>query len=352
MRKFLILLFIPCISNAAPLHYQSPNPENVELIKNNKILAEINNQPITTLSVLREMDILFAQQFPEYVDDPVARYQFYSLHWKTFFKDCVEKELILADAKECKMEVKNGDIQQEMKHLYGPNIIQTLHDAGVPYHDAFEKVKSDITLRRMLYVRVNRKATNQITPKQIRSAYEKYVNSFTPNEEWTYHVISVREEDLDKGFEVGRKIYQKLTVEGMTLEELPVKIYEDDEIPSDVKISISAELHHTSEEISPAYKTALEFMQPQSFSPPTVQQSRNGSQVVRIFFLKEKQRDQVESFADVSVKLKNQLVQEATEAESITYMNELKSKFGFNQEAFDALLSSKFEPVSINVSQE
>lgn len=352
MRKFFLLLFIPSLSYAAPLPYQAPNPENVEIVKHNKILAEINHKPITVLSVLKEMDILFARQFPEYVDDPIARYQFYSLHWKTFFKDCVEKELILADAEECKMEVKNGDIQQEMKHLYGPNIIQTLHDANVPYHDAFEKVKSDIALRRMLYIRVNRKATNQITPKLIRSAYEKYVNGFNPKEEWTYHVISVREEDIDKSFEVGKKIYQKLTVEGMTLEELPVKIYEDDEIPSDIKISISAELYHTSEEISPAYKAILEFMQPQSFSSPTVQKSRNGSQVVRIFFLKEKQRDQVQSFAEMSVKLKDQLTQEAIDDESITYLNELKGKFGFDQDAFDTLFASNFEPVSINMIGE
>ena len=46
-------------------------------------------------------------------------------NWQHFLREMVDKELIVADAKENKMQLSHGDIREELEKNFGLNIIDT-----------------------------------------------------------------------------------------------------------------------------------------------------------------------------------------------------------------------------------
>src|SRR5262245_8170025 len=100
--------------------------ENIQIIINNRILAKVNGKAISAFDVMKKMDMLFYRQYPEYTAIPQARLQFYQVSWKRVLQELIDKELILADAEESKLQVSAGDIRQEMELLLGPNIHSSL----------------------------------------------------------------------------------------------------------------------------------------------------------------------------------------------------------------------------------
>src|SRR5665647_2210950 len=84
-----------------------------KIFVNNRILARVNGKPISAYDVMKKMDIIFFKQFPEYMSSTEARFQFYTYNWAHELEEMVTKELILADAKESKVEVSGGDLRQE-----------------------------------------------------------------------------------------------------------------------------------------------------------------------------------------------------------------------------------------------
>src|SRR5262249_20356447 len=140
-----IILFVLCLQlGASTLQAQSNKMlfgnENKKIFVNNRILAKVNGKAISIMDIMKKMDLLFYKQFPQYAGSTEARHQFYSLYWKNALQDSIDKELIMADAKEAKLEVTGGEIRQELEALFGPNIIANLDKAGISYDDAAEMI--------------------------------------------------------------------------------------------------------------------------------------------------------------------------------------------------------------------
>src|SRR5580704_3365582 len=69
-----------------------------KIVVNNRILAKVNGKAISVLDIMKKMDMLFYRQYPQYANNAEARQQFYSMYWKTALQECIDKELIMADA--------------------------------------------------------------------------------------------------------------------------------------------------------------------------------------------------------------------------------------------------------------
>src|SRR5262249_17801417 len=147
--------------------------DKAHIVVNNRILARINEKAISVVDLMKKLDVLFYREFPQYTSSKVARYQFYQANWKNVLQELIDKELILADAEENKLPISSGDVRQEMEQLFGPNIIANLDKVGLSFDDAWKIVQGDITIRRMMYMRVNAKAMRQVTPQDVWAAYEE-----------------------------------------------------------------------------------------------------------------------------------------------------------------------------------
>jgi hypothetical protein len=319
--------------------------ESKGIVINNRILAKVNGKAISAIDVMKKMDMLFYRAFPEYTSSTEARFQFYQMNWKQVLRDLIDKELIMADAEEIKMQVSNGDVRQEMEMLFGPNIIANLDKVGLTFEEAMKMVHSDIMIKRMLYIRAQMKAVKQITPQVVRDAYEEFAKDHIRSDTWIYSVVTIREPDRTKGAEAAHQAYRLLTEDNISLNELTKKLPELASVSSTTKTTVSEEFKHSEKEMSPAYKTTLSALTANSYSQPISQKSRaDSSTVYRIFFLKEFIAGGAIPFQEVAKSIKDKLIDEIAIKETDLYIKKLRKHFDVQESHYADSGSEEFEP--------
>lgn len=330
----------------APMLFEKERPKpNIRI--NNRVLAMVNQRPITVLDLVKEMDLVFYKQYPQYASVPELRYQFYMISWKAVLEELIDKELIMADAEEVKMEVPGAELRQEVEKTFGPNVMMSLDEAGLTLEEAMEMVRKDMVLQRMLYVRVQSKAVRDVTPHEIRQAYDRFCHDYNPSNEWHFHVVTLRDPDKKKL----DRIVSKLDT---TLQNRPIDV---DNVKSEVKkfsesgvftsVKVSDEIEQDEDDLSPRYLDILKNMTPGTYSSPQLQ-TKADTPSYKIFFLKDVVYDEVPPFAVVSGKLKGELLSEISTRESIEYKKRLRKQFPVSQ--MDELIAGDFTPFSIEVN--
>lgn len=357
-KKFITNLIF-CLLSTTTMHAQTspqippswiddPN-DPVQIIVNNRVLAKVNGQAITVLDLMKKMDVVFFRQFPEYTTIKAARHQFYLANWKYILQDLIDKELILADAKENKMPITSGDVRQELEDLFGPNIIQNLDKIGLSMDEAKKMVENDIIIRRMIGFRVNSKAIRQVNPQDIKNAYEIFARENVRPDEWVYQIISVKDKDAVTSKEAADYIANALN-SGLSIENLENNL--KGKIPASVNVSVSSEYQHKEKEISDAYKESLMPLAPGFYSSPSLQKSRNDKVTLyRIFFLKEKIPGGLIPFNEVAEQLKQSLIQKAMDKETAAYLKKLREHFGVNEAQLKGMIPADFEPFTLQTKK-
>jgi hypothetical protein len=334
--------------DAKPESFLFGSEDSLHIIVNNRILAKVNGKAISVVDVMKKMDILFYRQFPEYTASIPARFQFYQVNWKHIISDLIDKELIIADAEENKLPLTNGDIRQEMESLFGPNIIVNLDKIGMTYDEAWSIVKGDITLRRMLYFKVNSKAMRELTPQSLRLAYNDFAKDNINPAKWTYQVISVRDSEVERGKKAAEEIQKNLEIQKFDVQDYAKKIKEESSFGKDTIISFSEEFNHTEKDMSAAYKDIVLKLSPKQFSEAIAQKSRaDQSTLFRIFYLKETQAEGVSTFSEVESTIKEKLLNNAVEKETVAYLKKLREHFDVQESHLTDLSDEEYQPFSM-----
>lgn len=347
--RFLIasLLAVSSFASAAKTEYRlGQDSAGKHILVNNCILCRVNGKVISACDVMKKMDVMFYKQFPEYALIPDARYQFYQVNWKHVLEDLIDKELVLADAEENKLPVSNGDIRQEMESIFGPNIIQNLDKINLSYEEAWKNVQADITVRRMIFIRVNQKAMKLITPQDVRTAYEQFAKENLRQDEWTYYVVSIRDADPELAASAAETVHHLLQ-EKTPITELAQKIKESNLIGATTTVNISQEYKHTSKDISEAYKNILATLTVGEHSQPTLQKSKDKNTVYRLFYLQDMQKGGMIPFAEVSEKLKNHLIDLCIDKETDSYLKRLRKHFDVQDGPLKEMLKDGFQPFAL-----
>lgn len=319
-----------------------------QIFVNNRILAKVNGKAISTVDVMKKMDVQFFRQYPQYTSSPMARLQYYEMSWKVVLQELIDKELLLADAEEHKMEVSSGDIRQEMEDLFGPNIIANLDKVGITFEEAWKMIQEETIIKRMLYIRAHSKAAKRITPQDVRIAYDEFAKTNTRPDEWQYVVVSVRDPDPTHAAEVSNYVYQLLLDQHIAFEELPKHATSFANWKSTTKVTTSEEFHHAEKDLSPAYKDVLEHMPNNSFSRPIAQKSRgDGGKVFRIFYLKAMVPGGIIPFSEVEGKLKDQLIDKAIAEETDAYIKKLHRHYNVQESYLFDIDSENYQPFAL-----
>ena len=313
---------------------------------NNRILAKINGKPISTFDIVKKMDISFYRQYPEYASNTQARFQFYQYNWKYALDELINKELILADAQESKIEVTTGDVRQELEASFGPNIIASLDQIGISYEDASKMVQGDILLRRMIGARVNGKAVRLVTPAKVKKAFEDYLQD--PENArltiWNYRVVTVKERNLQKSEEVAKIVY-KLLMEGVALDEVAAALKERKLFGRKGKVTVSSLIKNNEKELSSAYKQALNGMESGMYSQPFSHKSRaENTTVYRILFVNEKIPGGYPTFKEMENVLKERLLNEVADQETELYIQKLRQHYHLRESDLQEMIPPDYQP--------
>jgi hypothetical protein len=339
MKLFLkILIAVPLIAFAAPTIDPRllQNEDHLKLVINNRVLANINGKPITVVDIMKRMDILFLKQFPEYTNSVKARHQFYLVNWKRTLDELIEKELILADSKEVKMEISAADVRQDMEDLFGPNIIVNLDKIGLSFDEALKIVEGDIALRRMMFLRVTSKAIGNVTPQATRAIYDEFVKENTKDPSYTYRFVTIRSNE--NGEAIAKQVHENLNN----------KVDFAEAVKGLPDVTLSEVYTHTQKEIAPQNLEVISKMQAGAISPPIVQKSRaSSSNVYRIFHLEKFNPGGAPPYFQVENKLKEHLMEKFMSEEHETYVNRLRKHFAIKEADIKANIPDDFTPFSL-----
>lgn len=326
--------------------FSTTKKEEPKIFVNNRILAKINGKPISTFDLMKKMDVIFYRQYPEYASSVEARYQFYEMSWKYILEELIDKELILADAKESKIEVSGGDVRQEMEVSFGPNIIANLDKIGMSFDEAFKIVQEEIIIQRMLGGRVHAKAFRTVTPIKVQQAYETFTQdpANARLSQWIYRVVTVKDRTLEKTEETANAAYQ-LLLEGVLLDQLASRLKERKLLGRRAKFTVSNEVKNHEQELSPIYKEILSKLDTGMYSQPFPYKSRrvNGT-VYRILYVQEKIPGGNPSFKELEGTLKDQLLDRAIDQETDQYLLKLRQHYHILQKELDAFLPVDYQP--------
>lgn len=346
LRVFFLIALLPFSYSHADSSLFGGSAKEQQIMVNNRILAKVNGKAISVIDLMKKMDMLFYKEFPEYTSSAAARYQFYLANWKHVLTEIIDKELITADAAESKLVVSPGDVRQEMETLFGPNIISNLDKIGLTFEEASQMVMADITLKRMMYFRVQSKAIAQATPQKIREFYDKISKDLVRDNEWVYRVITIRHKDSSKAAEAAHAAQNFLKEDSVPFDELSEKWKEFTlNSPKAPTVTVSEEFHTKEKQLSDSFKKTLITLKPDSYSDPISQKSRSdNSTVVRVFYLKNMIPGGVVPFNELEGKIKEKLIEEAMEKESKAYLARLRQHFDAQDGLIEGLKNSDYQP--------
>jgi hypothetical protein len=305
----------------------------------NSILAQVNGKTISMIDVKKKMDMAFHQHHPEYVGSNPALFGFYERSWHQALREMIDHELILADARDKEVQLTDGEVREEMEKRFGPNVTQTLDQISLTYDEAWNMVKDDLIVQRMLGWFVHLKAFSSVTPQDIRQAYRLFLEKNPPYSEWKYRVITLRTDTPND--ELSQQLYQWLAQNGQFPEALALKEWE----APGIAIALSNEFSANDKDLSELHRASLAPLVPGSYSKPSSQISRSDKKTVyRIFYLVAKDDHPAPTFEAVYPSLQNELLNRAFSKESTCYLEKLRKRHGYET---DRLLPNDFHPFSL-----
>lgn len=256
MKKVFCFIVALCVS--ATLFAESPRKR---ITVNNRVLASVNGNVISVIDVKKKMDMLLFQHYPQYLDVPEARYEFYTSHWRQVLNDLIDRELMIADAEEKAFPTSSGDIREELEEVFGPDVMVNLDNAGLTLDEAWKMVKADITIRRMLYFQVRMRIQPQITPNEIRKAYEEYVKTVSAQKECVWRCITLKSQDTNSALAHAETLIALVTDEKVGLDSLQEEVEKRNLQHPEVQMLISQPFRQKQEELSSSLQELLLSMQ-------------------------------------------------------------------------------------------
>jgi len=336
MKRYITfcLLFFSCF-----IYANEPD----SIIVNNRILVKVNGKTISVLDIMKKMNVLLNQMFPEYADSTEARFQFFATQWKAMLAQMIDHELILADAEKLEVKIKDADIREKLQERFGPNVVANLEDLGISYDEAREMVRTDLIVQRMTWLRIHSKAILSINPKDIKEAYRIYCVNNAPQDEWKYQSLSIRSSVPEQAEALSKKAYDLLEQGKSGLLAVAEELKLLDDCTPDTAITVSQEFCVLEKDLSDSHKAVLTTLAPGTFSQPLAQVSKDHQSLQRIFQLKEHISTSLPKFETLADKLEDQLIQKAITEETTLYIFKLRNRFGFDNSQLMEIPDS-FEP--------
>lgn len=311
----------------------------------NTILTQVNGTTLSIMDVKKKLDVAFHQAYPQLIDSTQARFQFYQTSWRQACMELIDHELILADAEDREIKVTDGEVREELENRFGPNVMITLDKIGISYTEAWKMIRNEMVVQRMMWYFIHSKALQNVTPQDIRQEYRRYLKEHPPYQELSYHVISIRADDVQSAAEAAYKMFNESN-QAPQLCEAAVK--ELQTAYPNCTITVSTEYTANHLKLSDAHKAALSSLSIGEYSKPVIQTSRaENKTIARIFYLSQQKDFPAPSFEELAQELKNTLTQKAIIAESERYIAKLRKHYGYDTAHLQESLPETLTPFSL-----
>lgn len=335
---------IPSFETPSPMAPTAPS-----FSINNRTLIRINGKVISLMDVVKKMDILIYEHFPEIRNSPIKLFQFYSSQWKYTLDDMIFNELTIADGESKEIKISDGDIREEMEKRFGPNIISNLNKLNLKYEEVREMVHDELLVRQLQGMKIYSKAQLSVTPAVIKSEYITHLQKNPPKEEWTYQVLSVRGKDTQKCKSIIEHVSRDLKLPTTKLASVIDGVKDLPELQDkSVTVNVSKDFVVENKNLSEEHRSILANLKENEYSNPIVQISRaDNNNVYRIFHLKSHKVSEIPTFDKMAEQLENNLLNQAAVKEKESYKEKLFKKFGFDKEIMKQITPDDYQPFTL-----
>ncbi len=340
LSNMLISMIFAAMLHTSPM---LPPPDQIqEIVVQNRVITKVNEKTISVLDVMKRMDLFLSRYYPQYMESKAMRYQYYTTQWRQTLQQMVDEELMVADAGSREVKVSDGEVREEIQLRFGPNVMKTLDTIGLSYDEARKLVQEEMIVQRMQWLRVTSKALQKVTSEEIKKAYADYLGTNPAKEEIKYQFLTIRAE---KGPDLAARIENLKEAAHASLVAATDLFKQQAELDSATSITVSQEFDVDQKSLSQSHKEILQKLAVGEWSAPTVQTSRDGSSVVRIFHLKDRSSTKPPAFEAIAHELKQNLLNEAAQKESEAYLVRLHQRFGFDESSLN--IPPNFEPFTV-----
>ena len=318
-RLFVIFSIVVCSVASG----ETPQDHRSSIVMENKVLATVRDQIITVFDVVKKMDMIFYQQFPQYRGVPEARCEFYRANWRRIFQELVDRQLIISMAEEKHFDVTNGDIREELEEIFGPNAMMNMYEEGLSLHDVEEMMRADILLRRALSFYVHSPVISSVTPSVLRTAYEKRIEELKGGYGWVWRSATVKSKSGDCPEGVAKQMWSLLQKSHCTIEQISA------ELGNGYEVVLSQPFRSEKSEVAPTVQAVLEQLQPQTFSEPQPFTSRSDPrQGWRCYIVDERFSVKVPSFEELEALLQNEIASPVITVRTAEFFEDLRKQYG------------------------
>ena len=341
MRYLVILLLFPVVLFAESSVDVAPTKK---VLVHNRVLAHVNGKAISVIDLQKRMDMLLFQNYPQYLDVPEARFQFYTTNWRRMLSEWIDRELVLADAEEKKFEVSAGDVREELEDIFGPNMMHNLDSAGLSFDEAFTMLKEEITLRRMLYMQVRARVYATVGPSDIRLAYDQYVQNKAGSTSCTWSAVTIKSKDVQIAEQFAQKLYDIVQKEVVAPEQVLTELERREMNCPDVTVTVSSPFQQSAQELASTLRDIFSSLPVGSYSAPQRQKSKTGlGDTVRLYFLHERTDGKVASIEEMEAELLDDLRQKEMQKKTDLYFTELERHFHSTKEEIEGSLGQNMQ---------
>ncbi len=326
MKSFLSFCFLFSALFSATNQVAFTQDGQNEIIIHNKPLARVNGKTISLYDVVNHMNTILCTKHPEAFKDKNIVFQYYQSHWKTYLEEMVSNELILADAEDKEMEISEGDIRKKLENDYGSSLFTKLDEMGMTLEEAKEMVKRELIIQQMTWFRAYSKALQSVTPNQVKEQYLAEKDQFKPKDHYTYQVVTLRG-PIEMAKKVGEEAFALLNEQKNDPSEvISILSAKCEKENMDVKISLSSDFSMEGGQIAAQHMEVLSALPLKTFSQPVMQSGKAGD-VVRLFYIKDRETIAAQPFTILAASLKDKLTEFYAGREKKAYIDRLKKQY-------------------------
>jgi hypothetical protein len=183
-------------------------------------------------------------------------------------------------------------------------------------------IRADTLIRRMLMWEVNSRVYAEVTPQEVRKAYERYLAETKSESEYVYRMVTFRSENAQEASDTAKKAYEMLTKEKVSLELLQERLGK-----GKVGITVSEKLVQKQEMVAKPLLDTLNKLEVGAYSEPLTYKGN-----LRMLWLENKAAAAPMSFADMESQLKEDITQEKLAKETKLYFERLRKHFNVKVE--------------------
>jgi hypothetical protein len=314
----------------------------------NRVLTAVLGKPITVLDVQKHLETQFYAQFPQYRDRPEAKWEYFQMRWREALGELVNQELVLADAADRELEVPDGDIREEMIRRFGADLALATEQMNLTFDEVWEMVRLELRAQKMIGGMVMFPAFTEITPEQVKEAYDLAVRESAGKEECHYRIVTVRGGEPAAGAAVAQRVHALLSSSAEGAVEVVKVLDAPGTLPEGVTCTLSEEYRQPVKNLSASHREVLEKLQVGNFSQPIAQRSRVDQQTVhRIFVLTGRDSKAPPAFEAAAQGIQESLTHQRAGTLHERYMTQLRQKYGVTAETLAANTPSDFQPFEV-----